>query len=948
MNNYIKSVITYPESRIVIQDHNVIRIVGSCTEFLNKGSTELKATIGNRRIQCELQEGKAFWFKFKTGKGLKLIHIYLYKNNKRRKRVCSFLFYIKKKKVLFEEKNKLFNTYTEWLRSYHNFDKPNIDSIFKRIRNLYKFSILIHDSGEYSKYLPHFVQSIKDQVYENWEIILVSQKCSHKLITSDYQKYKLNHHNVANSLNNAVRSCNGEIILFIAPNQKLSPFALLLTALEFQNPETLLCYGDFDKIDKYGFKSNPCFETTFDHIRFLNYNYIGNTFFVKKELFNHLGSFNEESGIDFHHDFLLKVNSENHKSIRHIPYVLMSVLSNMDKGNKSDHANPKIKVPKDFELIQKENTSYYRPKNKNKKDSVSIIMPTACNLNFLKPCIESIIKNTTYHNYEILLLINQIRFKDEEKSAYLNSISKSPNISLIKYKDTSFNYSEVINIGVSKANFETICLMNDDTRIISNDWINEMKSWLSIDEIGAVGAKLLYPNNSIQHAGITIGLNGTCDHLEKNSSNYNINSRNDYPRLSSAVTAACMMTTKEIFNSINGFDKKLPLTYNDVDFCLRLINRDYKVLFTPFAKLYHLESVSIDKPADSARKCQFRQEINYFLTKHGNHILNDPFYSPNYSNIRPFFELAFPPSFQYPNIENHSYSWENLKPQKIFSGNILFSSEKVLVYSHYDPDGIVDTYVIKCLKELKDREWKIIFVTSSSSFTDHEAQKIVDLVTIILISDGRGRDWGNFALGLKKASEWDFPKSLLLMNDSLYGPFTNLKKIFLSMDEMDADFLGLTDSYQHNYHLQSYFIYCKPSLCQNLAFINYWKKFIPQEDKDNIIYNNEIGFTKYFSNLGFIPKALFDYNKLVNTAKSGSYGASEQMGKLKEGTFVNPSHHFADLLITQYEFPFIKIELLRINPAKISGLDILMSFIKEQYPAHYGLLADHLHRISKN
>ena len=330
MNNYINSIITYPKSRIVIQDHNLIRIVGFCTEVFNKGSIELKATVGNRRIQCELQEGNAFWFKFKTGKGLKLIHIYLYKNNNRRKRICSFLFYIKNKKVISEGNN----TYTKWLRSYHNFDKFNIDSIFKRIINLYKFSIIIHDSGKHSKYLPHFAQWIKDQVYENWEIVLVSKKSRYKLITSDCKKCKLNHHKEANSLNDAVKSCSGELILFITPNQKLSPFALMLTALEFQNPQTSLCYGDFDQIDKYGFKSNPCFESTFDHIRFLNCNYIGNTFFVKKEIFNCLGMFNEESGIDFYHDFLLKINSKNHNSIGIFIYS-MSILSHMKRSNQT-------------------------------------------------------------------------------------------------------------------------------------------------------------------------------------------------------------------------------------------------------------------------------------------------------------------------------------------------------------------------------------------------------------------------------------------------------------------------------------------------------------------------------------------------------------------------------------------------------------------------------------
>ena len=943
--NKSQNFLLHPKKKFIYQARNIVKISGVCTTQEGVIPNNIFLKIGKRKINCKLRDGNQFWFKFRVGTGLKLIQVFS-KHKDTIKSIAWFVYFIKRKESSTNVNSFEFNSYLNWLKTYKFYNYEN-KICSKNKSSLSSISIISFVKEEDSKYLDNFVYCLENQSFKSFELLFCSSKKVKNKHFRKYKKIETTRNNEISALEKAIKSTTFEIILFIKPNVKVYSHSLSLVSSAFEDSKVVLCYGDEDKIGEDHFRCVPNFKTSFDSIRIINDNYIGNNIAVRKRFIPDFEPKYQGDEISFFHFIILKLNESFNEHIIHIPYILFGNYNTQDKFESIK--NKYIESNNNFRVIENNGSYYFRPRLSNLNNPVSIIMPSACNLKYLKPCIQSIINITHFKNFEIVVVVNEIRFNDENIKQYLNEISNIDNISIVIYSNRKFNYSEIINFGVSKTTSEYICLMNDDMEVISPSWLEELLSWLSYDGVGIVGAKLLYPDNSLQHAGITIGLNGVCDHLEKNSSpsDYNANSRIAFPRCFSAVTAGCMVTTRKIFNSVNGFDENLPLTYNDVDFCLRVQDKGHVVVFSPFSMLYHHESVTVLKPSTLERRALFRNELIYFLTKHEKKIESDPHYSPNQSDTRPYFKLAFPPRLTKLGSKGIPLSWDQRQPIKKFAGSLKYSSTKVAIYSHYDIDNIVDSYVVKCLKELRNQDWIIIFVTSSNNLNSKETSKIEKFVSVILCSDGRGRDWGNFALGLKKASEWDFPKSLLLVNDSLYGPFTNLKKIFKSMDEMDADFLGLTDSYQHNYHLQSYFIYCKPSLCQNLVFINYWKKFIPQKEKDNIIYNNEIGFTKYFSNLGFIPKALFDYNKLVNTAKSGSYGASEQMGKLKEGTFVNPSHHFADLLITQYEFPFIKIELLRINPAKISGLNILMLFIKEKYPDHYALLADHLNRISK-
>lgn len=945
-NNKIEFLLFYPKKKFIFQTKNLVKISGSFNSKFKYKPEHIFIKIGKRVVDCEDLEENQFWFQFRTGKGFKLIRVF-FKYSKKTIRIKWFLLYIKSNKNDQQESIFKHSCYLNWLKKYQF---HNIENILSRKRlNNFKISIVSFIKNKDLKYIKDFIYSVENQNYKNFELLFCSSKKLNQDCLKDYKIFYSNNTNISATLDIAIRSSTGDIIFFLSPNTKLNQYSLSLISLAFENSKVVLAYGDEDSIGQDYFRCNPNFKTSFDPIRIINQNYIGNNFAARKHLIPNLESLNKfGDDINIFHSLILKIKENRENSIIHIPYIIYSTFLKYSKKINNTHLKSNIKGNSSFELIKFDKFLYYRPKLVNHEYQVSIIIPSACNLKYLQPCIQSLLSLTSYKKIEVIIIVNEIRFFDKKIKKYLLLISKFPNFKIIKYRNKRFNYSKVINLGVSKANSDYICLMNDDIEIISPNWLEELLSWLLFDSVGAVGAKLLYPDNSIQHAGITIGVNGVCDHLEKNAlpSDYNSHSRLDYPRCFSAVTAGCMLTTKKIFNAVNGFDEKLPLTYNDVDFCLRLKEAGYRIVFSPFSVLYHHESVSVTEPTSFERKQLFRKELTYFLTKHENNISVDPHYSPNHSDIYPYFKLALPPRITKFASKFNQLSWDKRYPLKQFEGNSPYLPEKVVIYSHYDVDNIIDNYVVKSLQELRNLNWTIIFVTSSNNLSSGEVSKIKNLVNTIICSNGRGRDWGNFALGLRYTYTIDFPESLLLMNDSLYGPFNSLKELFDRIQNNEADFIGLTDSFQHCYHLQSYFIYCKPSICKHITFLNFWKNFYPLDDKNEIIYKNEMGFTKYFMNLGFDAGCLFTYDNLLKTALNGSYSATQKVESIDKKTFLNPTHYFADILFNVYDFPFIKIELLKINPSKVPNTDLLLAQIKENYPDYYKLIIRHLKRVS--
>ena len=270
---------------------------------------------------------------------------------------------------------------------------------------------------------------------------------------------------------------------------------------------------------------------------------------------------------------------------------------------------------------------------------MSIIIPFKDKSEFLKKCVNSILKRTEYEEYEIVLIDNQS--EKEETFKYLDKIKENSGFRVLDF-NKPFNFSAINNYAISKIDSEYLILMNNDIEVISPDWIESMLEFAQRKDVGAVGALLYYPNNTVQHAGIILGIKGIAGHshlgVNKDSMGY-------FGRLKtiqnlSAVTAACLMTKKTIYNEVGGFDENYSHAFNDVDFCLKIRERGYMIVYTPYAELYHHESLSRGYEDTQEKQERFKEEIEYFKEKWSEILANgDPYYSPNLTLDREDFSI---------------------------------------------------------------------------------------------------------------------------------------------------------------------------------------------------------------------------------------------------------------------------------------------------------------------
>jgi GT2 family glycosyltransferase len=262
---------------------------------------------------------------------------------------------------------------------------------------------------------------------------------------------------------------------------------------------------------------------------------------------------------------------------------------------------------------------------------VSIIIPTRNAKALVKQCIDSIFEKTTYSNFEIILVDNGS--DDPSSLDYFAELNERDNIRVVR-DDGNFNFSRLNNEAVKVAKGELLCLMNNDIEVISPDWLDEMVSQAVRPEIGAVGAKLLYPNDTVQHAGVILGLGGIAGHahlgIHRNDPGYF--GRANLVQNFIAVTAACLVIRKEIYENVGGLNEKdFAVAFNDVDFCIRVHQAGYHNLWTPFAEMYHHESATRGSDLAPEKIERFKQEIKSMELLYGNILFNDPAYNPNLS-----------------------------------------------------------------------------------------------------------------------------------------------------------------------------------------------------------------------------------------------------------------------------------------------------------------------------
>jgi GT2 family glycosyltransferase len=269
---------------------------------------------------------------------------------------------------------------------------------------------------------------------------------------------------------------------------------------------------------------------------------------------------------------------------------------------------------------------------------VSIIIPFRDQVNLLENCLVSILTKTDYKNYEVMLVNNQS--KEKETFAYLEKISDHPAIHLFSY-DHDFNFSAINNFAVSQTNSDYLVFLNNDTEVISPEWLTAMMEHMTRKEVGAVGAKLIYYDRTIQHAGVIMGITQICGHAFRRfpADHPGYFGQLQVVRNCSAVTGACMLVKKAIFQAMGGFDShNLPVGYNDIDLCLKILTAGYLIVWTPYALLYHREysSRGDDRDLQGRSRQNYQRiiaELEFFEKKWSRYIDNDPYYNPNLTRL---------------------------------------------------------------------------------------------------------------------------------------------------------------------------------------------------------------------------------------------------------------------------------------------------------------------------
>lgn len=546
--------------------------------------------------------------------------------------------------------------YSSWIKK----NEPNKTELEiqkqKRFSLEPTISIVVPAFNTPAKFLIEMIESVEKQTYSNWELCIADGGSSQGHIRAILENYAQKdkrlkviflrtNRGIAFNTNEAISRSTGEFISFMDHDDILPPFTLyeIIRAIN-ENPDADFIYSDEDRITANGKKRfDPYFKPDWSPDLLTSCNYIGHLTILKKDLLTKIGNLRRECEGSQDHDLVLRAGEKAFKII-HIPKILYHW--RIHKQSVAQKAEQKIyayesarrALQEHIERIGRRGTvevlpilGLYKIMHKlSKKPLISIMIPTKNNIILLKQCISSIIEKTSYKQWE-MIIVDTGSEATEVFRYYDHLTNQHPNIKFITW-DKSFNYSAVNNFSVQSARGEILLFLNNDIEVITNDWLERMLEHVVRSEVGAVGAKLYYPNDIIQHAGLIVGMEGIAIHFHKffprDSSGY-------FGRLKaiqnlSAVTGACLMMRREIFNEVDYFDERLSLAYNDVDLCLKMREKGYLIVWTPYAELYHYESKTRGYEDTKEKKARFKKEKELFVKK-WRHVLmsGDPYYNPN-------------------------------------------------------------------------------------------------------------------------------------------------------------------------------------------------------------------------------------------------------------------------------------------------------------------------------
>ena len=555
--------------------------------------------------------------------------------------------------------------YGPWYQAYRPKEEELAAQRQKKYRSPLCFSIVTAAYHTDPGFLKDMMDSLLAQTYPHWELCLVNASpedigmkkvldaCHDSRIRIQNLKENLS---IADNTNEAVGMARGDWIGFMDHDDLLAPEALYMIAKEISaHPEADLVYTDEDKVTEDGEEHfQPHLKPDYNPDLLRSNNYICHFLLVKKELMDFVGGMSTEYEGAQDYDFILRC-TEKASGIVHVPEILYhwrthrhstadnpaSKMYAYEAGKRAIEAHlARVNLPGEVTMLK--DFGFYRVKYPVREAPlVSILIPNKDHPLMLKRCVDSILNMTSYSHFEILIMENNS--EGEEIWKLYRKLEEDPRIRIHTYEGP-FNYSAINNEAARLARGSYLLFLNNDTIVLKADWMEEMLGVCQREGTGAVGVKLLYPDGTIQHAGIVIGIGGVAGSMfvgmdgEKSGYLHKASLIQDL----SAVTAACMMVPKKVFMEVDGFCEKLAVAFNDVDLCLKIRQKGYLVVYDPFVCLIHDESRTRG-PEDSEEKVRrFQSEIEY-MRSHWIGILRkgDPMYNKNLSLSKWDYSLKY-------------------------------------------------------------------------------------------------------------------------------------------------------------------------------------------------------------------------------------------------------------------------------------------------------------------
>jgi GT2 family glycosyltransferase len=544
------------------------------------------------------------------------------------------------------------NDYHRWIHDFEKRDPAQIQLKLQTFLRQPRISIIVPVYRTRAAILEKTIRSVLNQSYPDWELCIADDCSRSPEVDAILDRYSASNARIkvvrlpenggiSAASNAALATATGEFTGLLDHDDELAQDALLrvVDALN-RKPDTDVIYSDEDHIDDNGLRSDPFFKPDWSPDLILGENYICHFLVLRTSLCRELGGFRSETDFSQDMDIVLRASLKTQR-ILHIPRILYHWRTNVYTGDRASDAHQRRALETSRRAVEdylkamgtsaivvpgavpsRWRVRYPIPKNQ----SVRVIVPCGGNLTLLKRCLTGLAEKTDFRAYGVSVIDNS---QGTEVADFVGNWSAGGRkVSCVDYRNRPFNFSAMNNMAAKNVQEALLLFLNDDVSMIHADWLTAMVELASRPEAGAVGAKLLYPDNTIQHAGVVVGIFGIAGHAFKGAFAED-RIYFDFPHLIrnvSAVTGACLMVSTEKFWACGGFDEEaFPVSYNDVDLCLKLSQKGYRILYTPHAQLYHHEAASKRATDKDPRPA----ETMLFKARWKGTIEADPFYSPN-------------------------------------------------------------------------------------------------------------------------------------------------------------------------------------------------------------------------------------------------------------------------------------------------------------------------------